>query len=127
MTGKIKIMKIKTIILFVATVLFLNFSCSKDVISDAIDCVGESFFMKIKHTTNGANPKKIDFTIEYSGVYTIKSIKVSFGDGTSATITGNTVSHEYASAGTFTVKADITIQKGKENCTSSPTKSVTVN
>lgn len=120
-------MKIKTTILFVAVALLLNFSCSKEDISHGIDCVGESFFMKIKHTTDATNTKKIAFAIEYSGVYTIKSIKVSFGDGISETITGNVVSHEYATAGTFTVRADITIQKGKENCTSSPTKSVTVN
>ena len=126
-TLKVKIMKIKLPILFAVIILFLNFSCSKDDISKGIDCVAESFFVKLKHTTDATNTKKVDFVIDYTGTYTLSSVKWTFGDGTTETITGNTVSHVYSGAGTFTVKADVTIKNGKETCTSSPTKSITVN
>ena len=120
-------MKIKFQILFAVIILFLNFSCSKDDISKGIDCFAESFFIKVKHTTDATNPKKVDFVIEYTGKYTLSSVKWTFGDGSTQTVNGNTVSHIYSGAGTFTVKAGVTIKNGKETCTSSPTKSITVN
>ncbi|HKO77502.1 MAG TPA: PKD domain-containing protein [Flavobacterium sp.] len=120
-------MKTKTTILFAVVILFLNFSCSKDDVSKGIDCVAESFFVKLKHTTDAANPKKINYEIEYTGSYTLSSVKWTFGDGTTETVSGTTVSHIYTEAGTFTVKADVTIKKDNESCTSSHTKSVTVN
>jgi PKD repeat protein len=120
-------MKAKITILFAIVTLFLNFSCSKDDISKGIDCVGESLFMKLKHTADPTNTKKINYEIEYTGSYTLSSVKWTFGDGTTETVNGTTVSHTYTTAGTFTVKAEVTIKKDKESCTSSPTKSVTVN
>lgn len=120
-------MKIRTAILFIGMMLFLNFSCSKDDISKGIDCVAESFFIKLKHTTDATNTKKVDFVIDYTGTYTLSSVKWTFGDGSTETVSGNTISHIYSGAGTFTVKADVTIKNSKESCTSSPTKSITVN
>lgn len=119
-------MKTKFTIAFIAAVLLLGFSCSKSDIEKGIDCVGESLFVKLKHTTDGTNPKIINYSVEYTGTYTLKSVKWTFGDGT-PTVEGTSVSHTYTAAGTYTVKADVTIQHGNGTCTSSPTKSVTVN
>jgi hypothetical protein len=117
--------KTATILCFVA-LLILNVSCGKDDIEKGIDCIGESIFEKVTHTADGANPKKINFAVEYSGSKTLKSVKWTFGDGTPA-VEGVSVSHTYSAAGTYSVKADITVQEGKGTCTSSPVKSVTVN
>ena len=116
----------------IAALFVLSISCSKSDIDKGLDCVGESLFEKVKHSTDATNPKKIDFTVEYSGTNTLKSVKFTFGDGTPAetiTATGTTVStsHIYSTAGTYTAKAEITVQNGGATCTSSPTRSITVN
>jgi hypothetical protein len=120
-------MKTKITAFFIVLVLFLSLSCAKDDISKGIDCVAESILVKLKHTADVTNAKKIDFVIDYSGTYTFKSVKWTFGDGTTETVTTKSTSHTYGAGGTFMVKADVTIQNGKETCTSSPTKSVTIN
>ena len=119
-------MKNTAIVIGSVLALFISFSCG-DELEKGIDCVAESTFVQLKHTADATNENKIDYKIEYSGTYTLTSVKWTFGDGTTETINGNTVSHTYASAGTYTVKADVTIRKGGNRCTSSPTKSVTVN
>ncbi|TPG36390.1 PKD domain-containing protein [Flavobacterium pectinovorum] len=120
-------MKTKFKIVCIVAVLVLGYSCSKSDVEKGIDCFGESFFMKFKHTTDPANVKKVDFVVDYTGSYEFKSVKWNFGDGTSETTTSKTLSHIYTTAGTYNVKADITIQHGKATCTASPIKSVTVN
>lgn len=117
--------KIITILCF-AAVLILNFSCGKDDIEKGIDCVAESIYQKVKHTADATDPKKINFSVEYTGDKTLKSVKWTFGDGTPS-VEGVTVSHTYSAAGTYSVKAEITVQEGKGTCTSSPVRSVTVN
>src|SRR6187402_1235375 len=119
-------MKTKLKILFAVVVLFFNFSCNKDEVKAPIDCFGESLFIKLKHTTDATNPKKINYEIEYTGSFTFSSVRWTFGDGTTETVSSTTVSHTYTEAGTFTVKADVTIKKDDETCTSSPVKNVTV-
>ena len=120
-------MKTKATILFIAILMLVSYSCSKSDIEKGIDCIAESVFIKLKHTTDATNVKIVNYEIEYTGTYELKSVKWTFGDGTAQTVTGKTISHTYAAAGTFTVRADVTIAKGKESCTSSPTKTVTVN
>ncbi|OXB06474.1 PKD domain-containing protein [Flavobacterium pectinovorum] len=121
-----------TIIVFVVASL-LSFSCGKDDIEKGLDCVAESIYVKLHNKTDETNIKKMDYSIEYSGTYTLKSVKWNFGDGTPAqTVTvgsGTTtsISHIYAAAGTYTVKVDVSIQNGNSTCTSSPTRSITVN
>ncbi len=120
-------MKAKITILFVATILFLNFSCSKDDVKKGIDCVAESLNVHLKNTTDPANAKKMDYAIDYTGSYTLTSVVWTYGDGTTETVTGPTVSHIYPAAGTYTVKAVVNIKNGNETCSSSPTRSVTIN
>jgi PKD repeat protein len=109
-----------------ATLLVLSFSCGKDDIEKGIDCIAESIYEKVTHTADATNPKKINFSVEYTGTKTLKSVKWTFGDGTPA-VEGVSVSHTYSAAGNYSVKADITVEEGKGTCTSSPVKSVTVN
>lgn len=123
---KFNIMKNKFAILFIAVLSILSVSCGKDDIEKGIDCIGESLFEKVTHTPDAADSKKINFSVEYTGTKTLKSVKWTFGDGTPS-VEGVSVSHTYSAAGTYSVKADITIQDGKGSCTSSPVKSVTVN
>lgn len=117
--------KLATVLCF-ATVLIVNYSCSKSDIEKGFDCIGESIFEKVKHSPDASDPKKINFSVEYTGTETLKSVKWTFGDGTPS-VEGQSVSHTYSAAGTYSVKADITIQHGSGTCTSSPVKSVTVN
>ncbi|MFB3386355.1 PKD domain-containing protein [Flavobacterium sp. LAR06] len=117
--------KTAAILCFVALIT-LNLSCGKDDIEKGIDCVAESIYQKVKHTADATDPKKINFSVEYTGDKTLKSVKWTFGDGTPS-VEGVTVSHTYSAAGTYSVKAEITVQEGKGTCTSSPVKSVTVN
>lgn len=124
-------MKIK--FTMIAFLLLINISCGKDDIEKGLDCVAESINVKIHNKTDETNIKKMDYSVEYSGSYTLKSVTWNFGDGTpSQTVTvpsGTTtsISHIYAAAGNYIVKADVTIQNGGSNCTSSPTRSITVN
>ncbi|CAM3657853.1 PKD domain-containing protein [Flavobacterium chungbukense] len=109
---------------------FLSFSCSKSDDAAIVDCFGDSILTELKHSADGTNSKIIKYSIQYSGSNTVTSVKWTFGDGTPAqTVSSATgeVSHTYSAAGTFEVKADVTLSKGGGSCTVSPKKSVTVN
>lgn len=117
-------------ILVMFTVVFIGVSCSKKDDDDIVDCFGDSILTELKHTADGTNSKIINYSIQYSGSNTVSSVKWTFGDGTPAqTVSSATgaVSHTYTTAGTFEVKADVTLAKSGSSCTVSPKKSVTVN
>lgn len=121
--------KIATI-LVLTTLFFISNSCSKSDDEAAVDCFGDSILTELKHSADGTNSKIINYSIQYNGSNTLTSVKWSFGDGTPAqTINSATgaVSHTYAAAGTFEVKADVTFSKSGGSCTVSPKKSITVN
>lgn len=123
-------MKKITAILMLTMVFFMSNSCSKHDDEAIVDCFGDSILTELKHTADGTNPKIINYSIQYSGSNTVTSVKWTFGDGTPAqTVSSATgaVSHTYAAAGTFEVKADVTLSKSGGSCTVSPKKSVTVN
>lgn len=126
-------MRGKITMVFVMAVMLLNFSCEKEIdkaLEQVVDCTGESFFVKMKNKTDDVNIKKVDFSIEYSGTKTLKSVTWDFGDGTpKQTVPGTAtaVSHIYSAAGNYTVRYDVTIENGGSSCTTSPTRSITVN
>lgn len=129
-TLKFQKMKKITTILMITLVLFISYSCSKNDDEAIVDCFGDSILTQLKHSVDGTNSKVINYSIQYSGSNTVSSVKWTFGDGTPAqTITSATgaVSHTYTAAGTYEVKADVTISKGGGSCTISPKKSITVN
>lgn len=121
--------KIATILILTA-VFFASNSCSKSDDEAIVDCFGDSILTELKHSADGTNSKIINYSIQYSGSNTVTSVKWTFGDGTPAqTVNSATgaVSHIYAAAGTFEVKADVTVSKSGGSCTVSPKKSITVN
>jgi hypothetical protein len=121
--------KIATILILTA-VFFASNSCSKSDDEAIVDCFGDSILTELKHSADGTNSKIINYSIQYSGSNTVTSVKWTFGDGTPAqTVNSATgaVSHTYAAAGTFEVKADVTVSKSGGSCTVSPKKSITVN
>lgn len=121
--------KIATILILTA-VFFASNSCSKSDDEAIVDCFGDSILTELKHSADGTNSKIINYSIQYSGSNTVTSVKWTFGDGTPAqTVNSATgaVSHTYVAAGTFEVKADVTVSKSGGSCTVSPKKSITVN
>lgn len=126
---KTEIMKKITTILILITAFFMINSCSKHDDEEIVDCFGDSILTELKHSADGTNSKIINYSIQYSGSNTVTSVKWTFGDGKTETINSATgaVSHTYSAAGTFEVKADVTLSKSGSSCTVSPKKSVTVN
>ncbi|UTN05038.1 PKD domain-containing protein [Flavobacterium bizetiae] len=121
--------KIATILILTA-VFFASNSCSKSDDEAIVDCFGDSILTELKHSADGTNSKIINYSIQYSGSNAVTSVKWTFGDGTPAqTVNSATgaISHTYAAAGTFEVKADVTVSKSGGSCTVSPKKSITVN
>lgn len=124
------IMKKIATILMLTLVFFMINSCSKHDDEAIVDCFGDSILTELKHSADGTNPKIINYHIEYGGSNTVTSVKWTFGDGTPAqTVNSATgaVAHTYAAAGTYEVKADVTLSKSGGSCTVSPKRSVTVN
>lgn len=107
-----------------ALVFFIANSCSKTEES-IVDCVFESAYIQIHNSTDATNPKLMNYSATYSGTGTLASVKWDFGDGTTGT--GAVVTHTYTAAGTYEAKAEVTVNKDGERCTSIPKRSVTVN
>ncbi|PBJ10996.1 PKD domain-containing protein [Flavobacterium sp. ACN6] len=116
--------KIAKVLMLIAAVLISN-SCSKHDDEVIIDCLAESFFVKLHNSTDAANPKLMNYSVEYSGTGTLVGVKWTFGDGTTGT--GAVVTHTYATAGTYEAKAEVTVKKDGAECTSVPKRTVTVN
>lgn len=119
-------MRKKITILFAAVLTLLSLSCGDDL-DRAFDCTGENLLVSLGHAMDATNAKKIDYEIKYTGDYKVESVKWTFGDGTTQTINGSTVSHTYSAAGTFSVKAEVTLKNGGSSCTSPHSKTITVN
>lgn len=118
-------MKAKIILL--VAVLGLTFSsCHKDDGEGIVDCFGDSILLIIHHSEDPSNTHIVNFTMHYSGSNTITGIDWNFGDGQTAHSTGTTISHTFASPGTFTVKGNTTLNKTSGNCTVNVPKEITV-
>lgn len=99
----------------------------KKVVESAVNCIGESLLVSVHHSAATDNSKKINFTVNYSGSFTVSAIKIEYGDGSSETISGNTSSHTYQAAGTYKAKISVTLKKNKSTCESYPERNITVN
>lgn len=124
-------MKKITILLFLCVLSFS--SCKKDdnIVASVIDCAFEwdLFFHLSESVPDATNPLNVEFTVTYTGTEALNhTVKWNFGDNSSET-SGTTVTHEYATPGDYTVKANLTIdQTGKDNfCYHTITKTITVN
>lgn len=110
-------------LLFTTTTLS---SCSDDDVKDVINCFGQNALTKIEHSSSTLNTLQVSFTLDYFGDLTLdNSLKWDFGDGTPLqTATGNTISHTYASTGTYTVVAKVSLNNG--GCAYDTTRTITV-
>jgi PKD repeat protein len=107
--------------------LFILPGCEKDI-ENAIDCVGESILVDVKHTTDSTDPKTITFTVSYSGDHKLdNTVKWNFGDGTNQTATGTSVTHTYATAGDYTAIATVKLINGGSSCSPEVKENVTIN
>ena len=89
---------------------FLLVSCGKEDGRDIVDCVGESLLAKVHAVVDAPNPKMYDFSVSYSGSHTLKAaIRWDYGDGTVETVNGTFTTHTYKTAGTYTVKASVSL------------------
>lgn len=89
---------------------FLLIGCSKDEAGDVVDCVGQSLFAKVHAVVDSSNPEMYDFSVSYSGTHTLKAaIRWDYGDGTAEKVNGTTTTHTYKAAGTYTVKASVSL------------------
>jgi len=113
--------KASCLVFLVCSVLFLQ-SCKKTA-NNAINCIGEAFYVNVNFTVDPSNSKTINFTATDSGEYPLKSVQWIYGDGSTATTTTLTSSHTYSSAGTYTVTANVNVS----TCTIKPQKAVKVN
>ncbi|WP_316788283.1 PKD domain-containing protein [Pedobacter frigoris] len=120
-------MKIQIKLTALVLMMIMGFVSCKKQAAGIIDCLGESILTSFSHTTDANNPKKVNFVVKYSGSHTLSSVKFEFGDGQTETVAGTTASHTYAGAGTYSVKARVTLKNNKATCEVDPVKQVVVN
>lgn len=111
-------------ILFLTVTIFSMLSSCRKVEEDIVDCLSESILTSLHAHISGTNPKQVEFNVSHSGENQITSIVWTFGDGTTTTTSNTTVTHLYNAAGSYEVKAEVSINNGK--CTVSPKKSVDI-
>ncbi|WP_316833026.1 PKD domain-containing protein [Pedobacter aquatilis] len=105
----------------------LLFNSCRKAAESAVDCLGQSFYVSFKHNTNDQDPRKVDFNLTYSGKLQVASMRIDYGDGQTQTLSTGIISHTYAAAGTYQVKAWISLQNGKGSCEVNPVRQVIVN
>jgi len=70
--------KASCLVFLVCSVLFLQ-SCKKTA-NNAINCIGEAFYVNVNFTVDPSNSKTINFTATDSGEYPLKSVQWIYGD-----------------------------------------------
>lgn len=119
--------KVKRFLVFLSlTAIILTASCKKATES-LINCIGESLLVTIQAAPDATDPKKIQFSIRYTGSLTMSTITWDFADGTPVAEGAASTSHTYAAAGSFLVSATVKLQKGSSTCVPKPQKNITVN
>lgn len=114
----------KKITLLIFAVISVLTSCDKAE-EGIVDCAGQSLFIDINHTVSAG--RQVNFVVHYSGTsHTLdNTVKWDFGDGTPLqTVSGNSVSHTFSSAGHYTVKAKVSLNDG--GCSYEPHEPITL-
>lgn len=109
-------------IFILATFIVLLSSCKK-ITEDVIDCIFESAKFDISHTVN---VKNVIFSIEYSGDFTLGTVKWDFGDGATKTVNSKIIEHSYTLAGTYSVKIIPTVNHEGLSCSPELSKTVII-
>lgn len=112
-------------IFYILLIAIMCSTCSKQI-EDVIDCFGESLLLDVHHHNVQTDPKQVNFNVTYSGDHNLDTtIKWNFGDGTpSQNVSGVSTSHTYSTAGSYTVKATITLNN--KSCSYDVAESVTI-
>lgn len=108
------------------TALILTSSCEKATES-LINCIGESLLVTIQATPDATDPKKVQFSIKYTGSLTMSTITWDFADGSPVAEGAASTTHTYAVAGSYLVSATVKLQKANSTCVPNPQKNITVN
>lgn len=67
-----------------------------------LDCFGGSILTSIHSATAGTDPNLVELKVNYSGQKQMTSVGWNFRDDVITTSSSTTISHNYASTGTFT-------------------------
>lgn len=121
-------MKNLILVLAVVCIVFVGFysSCSSDS-ERIVDCITEQINLKLSHSLDTQNQKKSFYTVRYTGSLLLNNtIQWDFGDGQKATLSGTTAEHIFTSAGKYTVKAKVTLNKGSSSCTTTLETTITI-
>lgn len=114
----------KNFSLWIAVILILT-ACHKDDGKSIVDCFGESLFVNVHHSIAAENPKQVNYTITYSGSYSLNTTVVwKFGDGTEQTLTGTQATHIYSQPGNYTATA--VVKLNGPSCTFNVNEHVTI-
>jgi len=119
-------MRKASLLLSIAGILLMHGACKKTS-GSVIDCIAESILVSVKYSADASNSKQINFEINYGGANTIQSVEWIFGDGNTTKGSSTTTTHTYSSAGSYALKAKVSIANGSASCTSEPEKSIVVN
>ena len=88
--------------------LFTLSGCDEDIFT-AKDCSTIGLLLDITHTV-GSDERTVNFSISYSGEYTLESsVEWDFGDGTMQNLSGTSAQHTYGASGSFTASAKVTL------------------
>jgi PKD repeat protein len=118
----------KKILLVVLVLISILSACSSSDSENIISCVFEGANFNLSSNVSAANSKEVNFTLTYTGDETLdNSIVWDFGDGTTGTFSGNSVSHTYSTTGTFRVVAKPTLRNGDAFCSITKDREITIN
>ncbi len=113
-----------TLFLILTSFLMVSESCKKT--KEAIDCFEESLKVTMVHTKDNADSKKVTFTLAYAGSFDLQNVKWEFGDGQEETVTGMSVTHTYADAGSYEVRYTVSIKNDDESCSPAYQETITI-
>ena len=119
--------KLQRLLVFISLAAIILTSSCKKAAESIINCIGESLLVTIQATPDSIDPKKIQFSIRYTGSLTMSTITWDFADGTPVAEGAASTSHTYATAGSYLVLATVKLQKGSSTCVPKPQKNITVN
>lgn len=117
-------MKMQKLILGVMVAFLMLSSCKKE--EKILDCYGEAVKASVLVTVNTTNPKQVTTEVKYSGDKKVTNVQWEFGDGITVTTTGLTSTHTYTAAGSYTVRARVTLNKETVSCDIVPTRAVNI-
>ncbi|MBD3905508.1 PKD domain-containing protein [Chryseobacterium sp. Ch-15] len=98
-------------------------SCGREE-EAVVDCFAEGIKASLHYKASSTDPKQITLNVEYWGDKEVTSVKWSFGDGTTASTSSISTTHNYGSAGNYSATAEVSLNNGKCDLTTKKTVEV---